>query len=293
MRANIVVGLITLVSVTSVALPTANGAEVLYGATIRDASGNASLVTVNTTTGVTTPLFSFPLSANFSDSGGIGGLAWDPAAGVFVYNCSKSLSTDTIAVIDPVTQSVTEHAVTGLPAGQFSMGGIEYDPAVSSLVVSFGTTSSSAQRRLAEISLSGVVSTVTGTLSPVDIDYLAFNPNNTKLALVDLNDIGVEYIDDPFGTPSYTPVAPNPNDTTYDDSAFNSLGSLFLGHGTAVGSNDLYQLQGTSYVKIGGFGSTVPIEGLAFANVPEPSPIYIALLLGAGFWVRRRHRLTA
>jgi hypothetical protein len=273
-----------LTAVASIALTgSASAASNLYGVTLPDNLGNATIVQVDPSSGGATSLFSFPVPPTPV------AMTYDAPANGFVIlsavNSGSGVSSPALTVVNATTHAASSVPVTGLPSGQEGAEGIAYDPALGSLLVTFGPVNTFTENRIAAVGLNGVVMQTSSTLSLPDVDFLAFDPNANGLRIVDLNDDGVYAVDDVFGSPSLTQLAPNPGDNSLGDPDYSDSGQLFIAR---TGSRQLYTLSGSSYVPVGSFGTDSDVVGLAFAPVPEPSSLTIVAISGCAMLRRRR-----
>jgi hypothetical protein len=289
---------------TSFAAPPAT---TLYGIMGDGISTNYQFAKVNTNTGLATTLFSFTLPYQVS------ALAYNPNTAKFVaigQVGSDVPYTGMVVVIDAVTQTLEEHAITGLPASPFTnFVGIEYNPPSDQVLVTYGQDANpNLQNRIAAISSTGAVLDFTEpALAVSDFDIAVFNPVTSQLIDADTNDPPFEAISDVFGTPEiFTPYASPYSDGELSDAAVSAdcpgclpAGTMFF---SRRATQDLWKLtpDGSGYQQVGphSLPGLWAVGGLAFAPqltvpaVPALSPrmlvLLAALLMMVGWVLLRR-----
>jgi hypothetical protein len=293
-------------------------ATTLYGIMGDGVSPNYTFATVNTTTGIATPIFSFTLSYPVT------ALAYDQNTGKFValgQVGSTPPYTGMIVQINASTQTLEEHAINGLPLSSFTnFAGEEFTPAqytqIASdhVLVTYGQDSNhNLQNRIAAIDPStGAVLAVTAPALVVsDFDIAVFNPVTSTLIDADTNDAPFEAISNVFGAPPtiVTYASPN-NDGELYDAAMSANCPGCLSSGTMFFSRratrDLWKLRpdGSGYQLVGAhsLSNQWAVGGLAFAPEPGAPPIpavpalspgvlvLLTVLLMAAGWVMLRRK---
>jgi hypothetical protein len=261
-----------LAAALALALATARAdAADLYGVS-GPSDGVAFIVTVNTSTGVASGVFSFPVPAGF----GIGPLAYHASSGLFVVISSDvggSPPTQLI-LVDPVTETASSVMLTGLPPGSEKTSGLEYRADTDELLITFGETGGSEESRIARVGLDGVVQATSTDVGLGDIDVIGWDGSTGNLLACDFNAIDglppVAAVFDVFTIPSFVGVANPPFNNTVGDVAIDPMSGRFFMAGLGGIGGLLVELVGDSYVTIGTFNTGLPIIGLAF--VPPDCP---------------------
>ncbi|MBI5762936.1 MAG: hypothetical protein HZA51_05355 [Planctomycetes bacterium] len=248
----------------------------LYGTLLNGTTGGITAYTfaeISIVDGHVTPLFDFSLPY------GIGAMAYDLESCKFV--ATGALSVDgKVVEIDPVTQTVTPHTVTGLPVGETYVQAIEYnpnEPLGQRMLISFGPSNTNGNDRLAAVNpATGAVIQFTGHLT-YDLDGLAYSSLTSEFIIADTNNVPFTSISSIFASPTFTTWANAPNDAEYWEPACDGTGKMYF---SKRDTRDLWYIIKTpvgpaSYVFVGPHlapTSSAWAVGLAFGTIPVCVP---------------------
>jgi len=228
----------------------------LFGIT-QVASDSAVVFRIDPSNGFIDARRIFRLSSNAH----IGGFAFHTPTGHFVAVQSDAGGPSTLLEFDLQPGLVSEHAITGLPIGEQFAQGVEYQDAQHRLLVTFAPTGTFAQRRIAEIDITGQVLRTSPALPLADLDYVVEAPDG-RLFGFDPNDPPtVSQLDDIFGSPSVTTLSNLPANQNLSDPAFSSTDVLFT---TDAVTGSFYTVDPGAYSLRGNLGPNV--AGLAFVT---------------------------
>jgi hypothetical protein len=250
----------------------AGGAD-LFGVTQADfATGDVDLVSISTETGVATTVFTFQIAPGDGNAS----LAYHaPSQRFLMAVIGPAQGINRLAIIDPVTENVGIFNITGLPAGEQKIGGIEYDAANDWLLATFGQTAGVTENRIAHIGLDGVVIEVSPDLGAGDRDALGFNDATDELLASDFNGggatIGLVKVEGLFDNPTTTPYADPPVNSLVGDMAIDpDTGDIYIVGFEAIGG-ELLLLDGDQYVDLGDYNAVSQVTGMAFVGSDEPA----------------------
>lgn len=225
---------------------------------------------IDTTTAQATPLFSF----GNGGTAGIFGLTYNPVTNRFLTVQQVNANQSILIEIDAANQTASA-VVHGIPTPFFE--GIEYDPSLGGVVVSYGP-GSSFSGRLALLDNSYALINNQPTTGIVDGDTL-FVDGLARLNVLDPDDpsgsppFQRNVISNPFAAITLAPAGfSNPFTTSDKDAAWKAdENRLFLTQTTSlayiVGPNNIFS--------IGSFGGA-GITGIAVAPViPEPATLAV------------------
>ena len=268
------------------------GAQVsLFGATQSHQTGVTTLVRIDAATGQPTTVADYPVNPDLI----LGALTYHDPSGKFLLSAhsgSVEPQTPTLIVLDPVVGGSQQIPITGLPAGQEKILGLEYSASRNQILMTFGASEPfPVEDFVAEIDLAGVVLGMSANLGLLDRDWIAEDPSTGNLLLFDLNSENehprVAIVDDVFGAATVTPFANPPLDHQVRDPAISATGEIFTVLRTEP--NDLLRIEGDAYVTVGPIGLTHTVQSLAF-GVPEPSTLGLLTVACLAVGLRRRSR---
>lgn len=255
-------------------------AGTLYGLS-RDGNFAHRLVTIDTSTGAATTLFSFNVPYATISSGY---LTYNPVRDRFLMTAFTSSSESYLVEIDVATRSATQRGI-GVPTVFFE--GIQYSAGHGGLVVSYGANSISGNLALLDASDYGRLANAP-SLGLADGDTLSLDAAGDINVLDTNNPTGGfqrNQILNPFGAATVVGVGANIFSTSFYELEYDAdLGTTFANTTTALYS---VNASSTSLTPIGGFGSDYNIIGLAVLPVPEPATLAV-LALGVLAVSRRR-----
>jgi hypothetical protein len=243
-------------------------AEQLYGITFIDGARVASLVSIDTATGATAPILTIGIPSPYVPET----MAYHAASGQFVIVLSGPDYHDDFALmrLNPYSGWTTIAPVSGFPPEEQKLHGIEYCADDESLLITFGSTGTHLENRLACVSLDGEALAMTPDLGVGDIDYLAWPDANENVVLFDPNkDLFPRLLSlaDPFGSPIFSVYADPPYTKNLGDAAISTTDlSLYTIRYDGSGGS-LEKLVGNSYVNVGPFGASEQVVGIAFASL--------------------------
>lgn len=276
----------SLLALAALILPAAAHGQLLYGVTA------TSLVTIDPGTGTTTTVGSLGLAANVIP----GTLAWNPDQqalyGIAYQHNGLSVTDQLFIRINPVTGAATTITTFGAQAGGVVYDGLDYVNSLGSLVVGRGVGGGDTHStQLATISISGtVVNRVSTTL---DNDILAYDPSHSVLYSLDPNTVGQFQKVNPM-TGNFTSLGAAPSSTT-GEMAYSTTANRLYALDYTLGNHNLYSIDtqggnGPATLESTTLLTGAQVQGIAFANVPEPSEWAAVAGLGLAGWALARRR---
>ncbi|MBL9118596.1 MAG: hypothetical protein JNL80_01630 [Phycisphaerae bacterium] len=267
-------------------------ADTLFGITNKDLDNRASLVAIDTETGATRLFRTIEIPGNLVPES----MTFHRRLGEFIIVLSGSDFHSPYALLrlDPLNGAMSIEPVSGFPADQQKLHGIEYRNDNDTLVISFGATEIHLEDRIAEVSVYGEALAFSPSLGVGDIDYLAWPDSAGNLILSDPNGHNgfarLLSVSDPFGSPHFSLYADTPWQAAIGDPAVDpaTLSMYAIQYNDVGGA--LLELVDSEYVQKGAFGAAEQVVGIAFANVTCPGDFDgdgfidaadMAILLGA------------
>lgn len=238
------------------------GLETLYGVTARAGTGTSQLVTVDQHSGLAVEIFEFDVAPEADPWM----LSYHEPTGRFLMTLLRDGTTGAQAtdwlfgILDPATGQLVTMDFSGLPVANIE--GLAYDAESDRILVTVGV-GSPATTAIAEVTISGEITTISPDLGLGDRDYAAWN-SCTGLLLADFNSGGdVSRVDDPFGSPGSTVVQSLPLSPDFHELAVDDFSRIYT---TGFTDGTLYRVTLGDFDPVGGFGTAQPVRGITFAE---------------------------